>query len=241
VIRSPENILSKIFGSRANAAIAALAKTPSVQALMDQVDQEQVERRSALIERLRTLPEKHEKACIEANRREQAANAEVVKARAALEAAKQRHMEAMQAAMSLSLLQDKERGELLKELESTSDPRVVSFLTSLMYLRMDVRAVEPDIGFTQQGEKFRLAYDVSRITKALEAIGAADARAREMLRLPLTHGEVTMRLQKVCAELAGPLAALPTPLQPPKVASDESELAQVGTQIFGLVPFTPAI
>jgi hypothetical protein len=215
VFQKTESILDKVLGRRSDAAVKAFVQSPPVQDLLSTIDAAEVARRTALAKELEALPARHEKTCAAATKAAERARQALTEAQAALNSAQQVYSEALCHSYAVSHTRESERAQMVRDLETSADPRIARFGIVLDSLYNQARHALPDL----VQEKSGVRADATKSQAACNALMAASREVREMLLLPLTSDQVTAKLRQVADRLSAPLGAVS--LKAPAMDADE--------------------
>lgn len=211
-----ERIFQRHFGARAESIVENLASSPQMEAVLAEMDAAQVERRRELVAQLNSAPQRHEARCREAGAAQAKAAQVVADARAAVEVAMARHMEAASTSVSLSTRYQLERASLERELERTADPRIELFAQGCIDLSMTLRHYSPKESIQFNANiGGRLTSDYTDLNAAMSALSVAAKGARALKLQALTFAQITERLEALRRELRPLLEAAGYRTEPP--------------------------
>jgi hypothetical protein len=199
-----KSTLERIFGSRSESAVEALIKSEPVQSLLTSIDDAEVARRAALVNELEALPAKHEKVGTAATKATERARQALAEAQAALNTAQQAYSEALCHSYAVSHTYETERTRLVRDLETSADPRIARFGIALDSLYNQARHALPDLVHEKSG----IRADATKGQAACNALMAASREVRGMLLLSLTTEQVTAKLRQIANDLEGTLGAV---------------------------------
>lgn len=202
-----ERIFQRHFGARAESIVENLAVSPQMEAVLAEMDVAQVERRRELVARLAAAPKRHEARCEDTAKEKAAAEKAVAAARAALDSAMSRHMQAVSAASGAGSAYQHEKGLLERELESTADPRIEVFASSCQNIFHVVRHYKPKEILQPAGYRPKVVFDGTAINEAMAALTSAAAAARSMKLQALPFTEITAALEALRVQLLPKLSA----------------------------------
>jgi hypothetical protein len=197
--------LTRLFGGRGSAIAQAFLGSTAVKAAIAEVESVSKQRRADLVERLRTADARHEQGILKAAKAVDDAQRELDAAKAALERANTKCSDLKDRANSLSLVLANEKGRLARELNDSADPRFDQFANACTALFNEVRHTPSLIVLDEITDK-HISYENSHILRALNALQASAAAARDLKLQALSSDEVTTELTRLAKALAVPLA-----------------------------------
>lgn len=201
-----EKTISRILGNRDPEALLNFAP---VQRALAELDAAQVAKRAALVEKLRTVPQRHEKACAAAAEVERDARKAVQKASDVLVAANTKHSEALRTLASVGGQHERELAALTKELEQSADARIDKFELACAALSNKVHCAPPNmVHNVDEYGKAWITFDARLGDAAMRALRTAIDRARALKTQALTVDEISSALARIAADLVVPLEAV---------------------------------
>lgn len=203
-----ENIFRRHFGEqRGEQIVEAFVTSPQMEAVVADLDADQVAKRAELVKRLQEAPARHKAAIIAATAEAEQKKRDLEKARVALETAQSEHHAALNAAISLGLVYEYEVTRLQRELEKSADARIEMFATACYDVFLQLRNCHPKQIINLRGGRPAISYDNTHLVKAASALAAAGRDARDLRLQALTFQEVTDALEKLRSGLVSPLKA----------------------------------
>lgn len=216
---SVETLLSELrakLGPRARIELDRLAKTPEAQAVLQRTDDELLEERRGLVEELRHVPRRHEKARKDAHRAVLTAVSREEQARLAYLAARAAALSSKQVADGLEHLERKESWELQRRLLATADERLEQAEDHWRLLeniaRCSVATVPVGVApaHWSTGRENQLLYSSNgeQVEALMVALRSAQEDVQTMRLQALSRSEVSERLSMLLSGLAPMLKPL---------------------------------
>lgn len=191
-------------------------ESPAGQKAVESVERERLQKRATVFAQLQATPAKYAKAGEAAWNKLQKKQDALDAARRAVDEAIQAVATAMGESLGVSYAQERDLGQLTRELEDTADPRIMGFVDQLQGIRSLVRNMNP-IMFTKEprgmfGDLHDVVVTDPKFGVAMDAITSAIERATGMRLQVLTSTEVTDALTAITGELEPLLKSVGAPL-----------------------------
>ena len=193
----------------AQQVLHALAQSPEVAAALDRVDAAALDRRRALLAEAEATRRRGLEAAATAQRVLDAADAKVVAAQRALEAAKLEQQRAQADRGSIALLAEQRVGAIEAELHRTADPRFDAMADACEVVRQQLRNVEM-IFSRRASQEPELVRSWARLCAerdtALAALNTGRGECAEAKSLAESRTETTARLLRIAERVNTALA-----------------------------------